>query len=352
MRTRRCRSTGWWTSSGPRTRRRLPRRRWAARLSSATPSTKNDSRGMATGTCSGSTVRVSTPRGSRHSSPRGGTSWLPASRIRPRSRSRTPSHSGGAAAGRRRLRAVRAVGDRPPGDAARVCSRSASKPISRWHATRTSSPSSRRSSGTPAARAPARTAHARPLPLGEAGERRWRSTTTGGGCWSTNSASSRARSSSRLERAILEPMPRSRPAAEPRRFQRDRHLPVHGHRGLDQAAPSAGPRPLRGDARRARAAVTRCLRRPQGAGGGHAGRFVLRRLPHGCRRRRGGRRRSARPGGRTWPEAVPSECAWACTRVSRGWARNVTSGSASTGRRVSARPATAARCCSLPRRGS
>ena len=53
--------------------------------------------------------------------------------------------------------------------------------------------------------------------------------------------------------------------------ERDRYLPLHGHRGLDGPAQAAGPRPLRRGSRRAAASPACGLRSPSGAGGGRTG---------------------------------------------------------------------------------
>ncbi len=161
----------------------------------------------------------------------------------------------------------------------------------------------------------------------------------------------------RLERAILE---QDASLAGPAAHERASGVPsgtvtflFTDIEGSTQLLHQLGRDRLRGDARRARAAAAR-LPSPPTRGGWWTRRAI----------------RSSSPSARlptpsrppstlsaTWrPSAgrtgVPSECAWACTRVSRGWASNATSGSASIAPRVSARPATAARCCSLPRRGS
>ena len=53
-----------------------------------------------------------------------------------------------------------------------------------------------------------------------------------------------------------------------------------------------------------------------------------------------------------WPEGARSGCGWGCTRVSRGAATIVMSGSVCIVRRGSGRPGTAARCCCRRRRRS
>ena len=95
--------------------------------------------------------------------------------------------------------------------------------------------------------------------------------------------------------------------------ERRRHLPLHGHRGVD-AARQAASRALRRRARRAPAAAARGVRGPRRIRGRHAGGLVLRRLRERARRapRRGrGPARAPRIPG---PTASRSRCGWDCTQ--------------------------------------
>ena len=124
------------------------------------------------GTSSSSSRSASTCTASRVSRRRARARSRAASRVR---RGRAPRGARALARPRARrlpLRAVRAdARSRASRSCARSSSRSASRPTSRSAATPSSSPSSRRSSRPAAARAPARPAHARALPLGPPGRR-------------------------------------------------------------------------------------------------------------------------------------------------------------------------------------
>ena len=93
-------------------------------------------------------------------------------------------------------------------------------------------------------------------------------------------------------------------AGEPdrRAAGRHRHLSLHGHRGIDAAAQAAAGS-LRRGARGSPADPARGLRRTRRARDRHAGGLVLRRVPAGEGRRRGGGRVPAPAGASTtWPD--------------------------------------------------
>ena len=79
------------------------------------------------------------------------------------------------------------------------------------------------------------------------------------------------------------------------------HLPVHGHRGLDQARARARRRAVRRGACRAPSAATRGVRPARRRRDRHAGRRLLRRLPHGAGRARSRGGRAGRPVKRARP---------------------------------------------------
>ena len=132
----------------------------------------------------------------------------------------------------------------------------------------------------------------------------------------------------------------AKPGAVAGAADRDGHVPVHRHRGLDAAAPGAGRRATR----RPRRARARSCARAIGDHGGHRGRApraTPSSPPSQPRRRRSrprwpAQRGLAAHGGRA---GSPSGSAWACTPARGGWAATTTSASTCT---ASARIAAAA----------
>ena len=105
---------------------------------------------------------------------------------------------------------------------------------------------------------------------------------------------------------------------------RHRHLPVHGHRGLDEAAARARRR-LRRRSGRASPRAAGGLRPPRRCRGRHAGRCLLRRL-----RPRQGRACGGSGGSSGARRPGRSGCGWAFTPASRSSPKRATSASTST----------------------
>ena len=134
-------------------------------------------------------------------------------------------------------------------------------------------------------------------------------------------------------------MTEDRPAAE-----RDGHLPVQRHRGLEPARARGRHEAYAALLARHRAILRAAFDGPRRSGAGHRGRLVLRDLPE---RRRGRPRRGRRPAGLAgadWPDGrVDPGPDGHPHRRGRPAASTATSGSTSTGRPGSPPPATAAR---------